>query len=282
MIRAYAKINLGLQILGRRRDGFHDIQTILHPVDIFDEISFDRCDDVCVDCDNPEVPTGSSNVCVRAAAALRDSLGTKKGVRIELKKKIPVSAGLGGGSSDAAAVLNHLPRYWGIDVSPSALRQIAEMIGSDVPYFLRRGTALATGRGEVLEFLDFRLPYWVIVLFPGIPISTKWAYENIRPNPSVPVVDLKRLMLENRTRPNVLVNALRNDFEPLVFRTHETVMRAKESLYRGGADFALMSGSGSAVFGLFQDEVYARDIVNRLRDRYQTFLTGPNFAAPAD
>ncbi|MFQ5798509.1 MAG: 4-(cytidine 5'-diphospho)-2-C-methyl-D-erythritol kinase [Bacteroidota bacterium] len=277
MIRAYAKINLGLQILHKREDGYHDIETILHPVNICDEISFGRCDDIRVECDHPDVPTDSSNLCCRAAEILQQSLGIKSGVRIRLEKRIPVGAGLGGGSSDAAAVLKHLPRYWQVQGTSALVRELAVSLGSDVSYFLHPGTAKAMGRGEILEYFDFELPYWVVVVHPDIRVSTTWAYQNFRANPSAKRVDLKDLLVENRTRPNVLINRLRNDFEPIVFHAHELVMRAKEALYRGGADFALMSGSGSSVFGLFQDDVLAKDVVKLLQDTYQVFLTEPYF-----
>lgn len=277
MIRAYAKINLGLQILRRRNDGFHDIETILHAVNIYDEISFVRSDDIRIECEHPEVPKDASNLCFRAAEVLRRSLGIATGVRIRLEKRIPVGGGLGGGSSDAAAVLKHLPRFWHAEVSPVVLRELAVSLGSDVAYFLRPGTAKATGRGEILEYIDFELPYWVVIVHPNIRLSTAWAYENVRVNPSVMPVDLKELLLENRAKPNVLVNKLRNDFEPLVFRTHEEVMRLKETLFRSGADFALMCGSGSSVFGLFQDGAYAKDVVKFLRGQYPVFLTEPYF-----
>ncbi len=277
MIRAYAKINLGLQIFRKREDGYHDIETILHPVDIYDEISINPSEDIRIACDHPDVPRDLSNLCCRAAELVQQAAHIERGAEIRLKKNIPVGAGLGGGSSDAAAVLNHLPRYWNLKLSSSLLRELAIQLGSDVSFFLHTGTARASGRGEILEYFPLELPYWIVIVHPNIRVSTAWAYESIRSSPSPNRIDLKEVLSENLRKPNVLAEELRNDFEPLVFREHEAIRRVKEALYRDGADFALMSGSGSAVFGLFEDEGRAKKIVNQLRKTYEVFLTVPYF-----
>ena len=281
-MRAYAKINLGLQILGRREDGFHEIETILHPVDICDEISFENSEDICIECDQTDIPKDTANLCYRAADVLQQSLGIREGVRIRIKKRIPIGSGLGGGSSDAATVLKHLPHFWRVDVASSILRELAASLGSDVPYFLHFGTARATGRGEILEYFRCELPYWIVIVYPNIRIPTKWAYENFRAKPSISQIDLKKLLTESCTRANTLVDRLRNDLEPVVFGVHEAVARTKEVLYRIGAEFALMSGSGSSVFGLFKDEVTARNVVNHLKDQCQVFLSKPHFLPKDD
>ncbi len=277
-MRAYAKINLGLQILKKRDDDYHDIETVFHLIDLYDEIHFEAHEgDILLECDHPEVPKNSSNLCCQAADALRQRIGKRFGVKIILKKRIPIGAGLGGGSSDAGAVLRGLPKFWNIAVDEQTLHEIALSLGSDVPYFLRSETAVATGRGEILEYFDFALPHWIVVAYPKIPISTAWAYRNFKFNEYLKRENLKQLLLENISELRVWVNKFRNDFEPLIFRTHEEVMRVKESLYVSGADFALMAGSGSAVFGLFQKKSYAEEIAYILQKRYPVFLTKPNF-----
>ncbi len=239
MPKAYAKINLGLRIIRKRGDGNHDIETVLHPVNIFDSIKFeDENRDIVIECSDPTLPTDQSNLCWQAAEALRQETNVIRGVKIIIDKNIPIGAGLGGGSSDAALVLRELPKFWGVSVSGNRLHEIAASLGSDVPYFLRVGTALATGRGDFLEYFDFSLPYWIVIVYPNIRISTKWAYEQFKPNEYLKNIDLKQLLLENVDKPRVWVNKLRNDFEGIVFCAHEAVMRTKEALYVGGADFA--------------------------------------------
>lgn len=284
MPRAYAKINLGLRILRKREDGFHDIETVFHPVDLYDTIEFRSEDsknasqrDIIIECSDPSVPLDESNLCWQAADALRRSVNTRKGVRIFIDKKIPVGAGLGGGSSDAGCVLRELPKFWNVALSYERLYEIAASLGSDVPYFLRPGTALATGRGDVLEYFDFSLPCWVVVVYPNIRVSTRWAYENWTEGERSDGVTLKEALTRHKTDPGTWRNELRNDFEEIIFQAYEVVKQVKEALYEGGADFALMSGSGSAVYGLFREEKRAREVLKKMQASYSVFLTKPNF-----
>jgi len=277
MNRAYAKINLGLQIIGKREDGYHDIETVFHPVNLFDTIELEtQGRKIVVESSDPTLPIDESNLCWKAADALRKEAKVTSGVKISIDKRIPTGAGLGGGSSDAAFVLRELPRFWNLMISQERLREIALSLGSDVPYFLHLGTAFATGRGDVLEYFDLSLPYWIVIVYPNIHIYSKWAYDQVTPEQRQRV-DLRKLLVEYLKRPSVWVDKLRNDFEGLVFRTHDAVKRTKETLYTGGADFALMSGSGSAVFGLFQNEQSAREIVKTISENLPVFLTEPNF-----
>jgi len=277
MPRAYAKINLGLQILRKRQDGYHEIETVLHPIDIFDTIEFrDEERDIVVESTDPFLPVGESNLCWRAAQAVRRQAKINRGVRIFIDKRIPIGAGLGGGSSDAACVLRELPKFWNINLSDERLREMAASLGSDVPYFLRSGTALARGRGDDLEYFDFSLPYWIVIIYPNIRISTQWAYEQWRPEESSKKLDLKRFLIDHVNEPQIWVDKLRNDFEDIVFRVHEAVRRAKDALYAGGADFAQMSGSGSAVYGLFKVEGDARELAKNIGENLPAFVVEPH------
>ena len=216
----------------------------------------------------------------RCSKGCLEDLKIEEGVEISIRKSIPVGAGLGGGSSDAGVVLQELPNFWDMRVDDSTLRKIALKLGSDVPYFLGTGSALAKGRGEVLEYFKLDIPFSILLCTPNIHVSTAWAYQNVRPSKASRPIDLKGVLLEGLKKPLHLVNGLRNDFEPVVFRDYPEIMRVKEAMMRGGAEFALMSGSGSSVFGLFSRLDYAKEVEHNLGSQgYRTFITKPHFAA---
>jgi len=279
MHRAYAKINLGLIILDRRPDGYHSIETVFHRIDLSDEISFAPAPDTFLITDDQTLPTDDRNICLKAALLLRQELGIREGVSITLRKKIPAGAGLGGGSSDAGTVLRHLPMFWGRSVEPATLGRLALLLGSDVPYFLRGGTAFAHGRGEVLEYFPLDVPYSILVCYPNIHVSTSWAYQSLPEHRVVPRIDLQGLLRAGMGEPVRLVNGLRNDFEPFVFSGFPEIMRVKEAMMRGGAEYASLSGSGSAVYGLFSNASFARELSAYFLARgYQAFITRPHFS----
>lgn len=284
--RAYAKINLGLRILGRRDDGYHEIETIFHRINLYDEITFEPASTISLACNHHELPTDERNLCVRAAGLLQKLFGIHEGVHITLKKTIPIGAGLGGGSADAAAVLVTLPKWWNQTLSTEEQFALALQLGADVPYFLQPGTAYATGKGEILHYIELDIPYWIVVVYPNLHISTAWAYQKVKipnlksqiSNPKTQAT-LKEIILEHLHEPRMLMSLLHNDFEPLILRTYEPVARVKQALYIAGADFAQLSGSGSSVFGLFQNETYAKDAARELGKHYQVFITPPHFKA---
>ena len=275
--RAYAKINLGLRILRKRPDGYHDIETVFRQVNNHDEIRLTATDDeIVVEANSPHVPTDMNNLCIRAAHLLRDITGVQKGVRIQLTKNIPVGAGLGGGSSDAAATLKGLVKLWNLALRPHELKRIALNLGSDVSFFLEGGSALATGRGEVLEHFVLELPYWILVVTPQIQISTSWAYASVS-LPDPPAGNLKSLVADVVRSPSKFTGQLKNDFEALVFATYPEVVSIKEMLIQEGARLALMSGSGSSVYGLFSDEEAANMAALKFSKSYYISLTEPSF-----
>jgi 4-diphosphocytidyl-2-C-methyl-D-erythritol kinase len=279
-IRAFAKINLGLQILEKRGDGYHNIETVFHRINLYDDITVREYETagIALSCTDPAVPADSGNLCYTAAKLFFDRIGKAPSIAVHIDKTIPAGAGLGGGSSDAAATLLACNEMYNYPLDGAALSEIAAAIGSDVPYFLHPGSAHARGRGELLEYFTLELPYWIVLANPSIPISTKWAYESFSTDLSLRRIDLKSLLCENIMTPRAWVNTLRNDFESIVFAAYPEIMRIKETLIRGGADFALMSGSGSSVFGLFQDERYAREIADALSRRYGVWITPPFFS----
>jgi 4-diphosphocytidyl-2-C-methyl-D-erythritol kinase len=274
--RAYAKINLGLLVLEKRADSYHAIETVFHRVNLFDEITFSLSDTIIVESSSSAVPSDERNICFKAAHLLARKLGVSAGVKISIQKNIPVGAGLGGGSSDAATVLLHLPSYWGTAGPKELLQSLALQLGSDVPYFLNKGSALAKGRGELLEYFSINVPYTILLCNPGIHVSTAWAYQHVKPMKRL--VDLKEGVLRGMRDPSAL-SVITNDFENPVFREHPTIRRIKETMQLAGAVFSLMSGSGSTVYGLFDDDQKADDAARTLTThRWKTYSTEPHFS----
>lgn len=277
-LRAYAKINLGLQILGRRPDGYHNLSTIFHRIGLYDELQFTPASSIQVESTSSAAPGDESNICHKAARLLQKHFGISEGVRISVRKNIPVGAGLGGGSSDAAVVLNNLPQFWGKSIDKQTLHTFALDLGSDVPYFLTSGSALGTGRGEILEFFPLHIPYFILLCNPGIHVSTAWAYSNIKPAGVSQQLDLKSIVSEGMNNPKHL-ESLQNDFEPVVFWKFPEIGNVKEAMLNHGAVFALMSGSGSSVFGLFSSEaktIAASAVLQQ--NGYFTSMTPPGFS----
>jgi 4-diphosphocytidyl-2-C-methyl-D-erythritol kinase len=282
-LKAYAKINLGLRILRKREDGYHEIETVFARVNPFDEINLELDSKISMTSNEINLPIDGANLCIRAANLLQQQSGITKGAKISLIKNIPIGAGLGGGSSDAASTLIGLVKLWDLKISEEKLCSIALELGSDVPYFLKTGTAFATGRGEILEYFNFDLPYWIVLLYPNIHISTAWAYQSLNDAHSHYIshptshITLKDFLIKNIHNPHELNQHLLNDFEPVVLHQHKQIGFAKLMLYSEGACFAQMSGSGSSVFGFFKDEHKAVSAAEKLQNRYKVFITPPNF-----
>ncbi len=278
MMLAYAKINLGLYVIARRPDGYHDIETVYCRIGLADRISFSQASDIQVTSSSPEVPNDESNICHKAARMLRGHFDSNDGVHIHIVKEVPVGAGLGGGSADAALVLKELPAFWQRDLDAADRSRFALALGSDVPYFLEEGAALARGRGERLEYFPLDIPFAVLLCNPNIHIATSWAYSRITPGSGRKPDNLRKVVTEGMRNPEILRQQLRNDFESVVFATYPEVYDLKKQMLNAGADFVLMSGSGSTVFGLFEDvstaERLAREFVSR---GYQAFVTPPHF-----
>lgn len=280
--RAYGKINLGLRILRKRSDGYHDIETVFHQIDLFDELSFRLHEsDILLTSSDSNLPTDKTNLCVRAAHLLRDLTGIQEGVEIELKKNIPMGAGLGGGSADTAATLLTLTRLWNVEISPEELHTLAAGLGSDVPFFLVGNTAYATSRGERLEPMSIRLPYWIVLVTPPVHVSTAWAYKMLgRGEHPLPPAGFKSVLLDHLSDHELLSRTLTNDFEQVVFETHPEIRSIKEVMLQEGAEIALMSGSGSSLFALTKSEAIAARLAGLLDQAGRVFLTRPHFSVP--
>jgi 4-diphosphocytidyl-2-C-methyl-D-erythritol kinase len=277
VLKAYAKINLGLRVLRKREDGFHDIETIFHRINLFDELTIEPSETfISISSNDQTLPTNENNLCWQAVELLRTEVGTTRGAAIHLKKNIPIGAGLGGGSSDAAAVLTALPALWNTPVDASTLADVALNIGSDVPYFLHNKSAYAEGRGERLQFVKLSLPYSILIVTPNIHISTAWAYGALSKQKRL--TPRRSKFYDGATCTVAAIPALmENDFEPVVFDAHREIAELKREILSHGAVYALLSGSGSSVFGLFNDESNARKAGDFFKSKDFVSITPPNF-----
>jgi 4-diphosphocytidyl-2-C-methyl-D-erythritol kinase len=274
--RAFAKINLGLRVIRKREDGFHDLETVFHRVDISDILRAEPASELTLSCDDPALET-NDNLVLAAARALRETFGVRIGARLTLTKRIPHGAGLGGGSSDAAAALRLLTRLWNLAPAAGDLESIALSVGSDVPFFLGESSAYATSRGEKLAWFPLVLPCAVLVVAPAIHVSTRAAFQSVVPVGRDTPGDLRTLVLRDPDRPENLRGVVENDFERPVFGAHPEIRSIRDRLYENGAGFALMSGSGSSVFGLFADEGAAGRAAGTFAGEHRVFLTPPGF-----
>jgi 4-diphosphocytidyl-2-C-methyl-D-erythritol kinase len=286
MIRltACAKVNLFLEITGKRPDGYHTLSTLFQTISLADELTLSPAADLKLTCSDPSLPTDERNLVLKAAIRLRTLLGEERGAHIHLEKKAPMGAGLGGGSSDAAATLKGLLKLWGRNLATAELRRLAVSLGADVPFFLEGGLCAATGIGDELKSLPPLPKTWLVLVYPGFGVSTKEAYGKVRlpivggfhpfsrrrwekagmrarsqisphPNPLPPTASEGDLILFNR-------------FESLVFPDHPELPKLKQDLIDAGATAALMSGSGSSVFGLAKSRAHGSQILSNLQKKY--------------
>lgn len=264
---SFAKINLDLRVLGTRADGYHDLKTIFQSLALFDSVTVStRRGPLAVTCDEPDIPTDQRNLVWKAASLLhRVATGKSSAPRdiaIDLRKRVPSEAGLGGGSSNAAMTLMALNKLWKLNLDLASLTRIGARLGADVPYFLVGGTALGLGRGDDIYPLTDMPPVHVVILRPGFGVSTADAYSWFDE-------ETRRPLKEPAPRAvppgwPAWSATLRNDLEIPVVRHHPAIGRIRQSLLDSGAAFAAMSGSGSAVFGLFERADAARRTANDL------------------
>jgi 4-diphosphocytidyl-2-C-methyl-D-erythritol kinase len=255
---AFAKINWVLRVLGRRHDGYHEIRTVFQTVTLHDRLTFTsrRDDRLHLTCDVPNIPVDEKNLVYRAAQALRERYGIDRGASIHLEKRIPAEGGLGGGSSDAAVALLGLAHLWQIDTDRRELALIGASLGADVPFFLTGGTALGVGLGTEVSPLQEATAEHLLIVTPEAKVSTAEAYKAL----SLPALTkedgdiILSISCAGAQFPGSLHDALYNDFERVIFRLEPEIERAKSALIRAGARGALLAGSGSSVFGIFDKE----------------------------
>ena len=266
-LRAPGKVNLYLKIIGKRSDGYHLIDSLLVPIGLYDDVEITRVERdhrrVAVTCDDPMVPPGPKNLALRAARLLLSQAGAKESVRVRIRKRIPVGAGLGGGSTDAAATLMGINRLLHLGYSSASLSRLGLSLGADVPFFLLGRPAIAGGIGERLKAVAGLPDLWLVVLYPGFPVATRWVYENLNFKLTKAIrntkLNLPRYSCEQLSR------LLVNDLEATTIRRYPRIGYFKERLMDEGATGALMAGSGSSVFGIFDEEEGAKRAYRRLR-----------------
>jgi 4-diphosphocytidyl-2-C-methyl-D-erythritol kinase len=253
---SFAKVNLALSVLGRRADGYHEIRTVYQTIDLHDELEFYPAEDIRLECPELTDVAPEQNLVWRAAHALAQAAsGNRPGARIILRKKIPVGAGLGGGSANAATTLLALCRFWRLETPPAELYRIAASLGCDVPFFLHGGTALGVGRGEETYPLPELSATNLVIIFPGIHVPTAEAYNSLSSLLTSPrsAHNIQGFCGRLRSDSNVAA-AVFNDFEASVLPAYSAIREAKAVLRERGATATLLSGSGSSVFGFFFDE----------------------------
>src|SRR5215510_3688037 len=255
---AFAKINFSLRIRNQRSDGYHNLDTIFQTISLHDTIKITTTEnaEIALSCDDRQLPVDSQNLVMRAARALQDLFAVSKGARIRLEKRIPVRAGLGGGSSDAAVTLLTLARFWGTAATRKDLIQIGVRLGADVPFFFTGGMARGTGIGDQLDPLPDSPGKFLLTIKPNAQINTADAYKvfderclTTRNSKSILSGSQPTYVFDNKRVPS-----LENDFEQVILDFEPEIARAKAALMGAGAQAAMLAGSGSAVFGIFDSE----------------------------
>lgn len=267
IVKAPAKINLTLDVIGKRADEYHEVEMIMTTIDLADRVILTELEEdvIKIEATNGFVPNNEQNIAYVAAKILKEKFAIKKGISIFIDKKIPVSAGLAGGSTDAAAVLRGLNDIWNLKLTLAELAEIGLKIGSDVPFCVHGGTAIARGRGEQLEFLPTPPPSWVVLVKPPISVSTKDIYGRLNlatmthPDTSGMIKAIKEQNFHQ------MCHSLGNVMEDVTFKLHPQVKRLKERMDIYGAPGVAMSGTGPTVFALTQTEAKAHRIENSLK-----------------
>lgn len=268
LLKAPAKINLTLDVLHKREDGFHEVEMVMTTIDLADHLHFSLLEDkaVKIDCSASFVPTDHRNLVYQTAKLLQERFDIQQGAAIYIEKNIPVAAGLAGGSSNAAATIKGLNQLWNLGLSLEQMAQIGAEIGSDVPFCIYGGTALATGRGEMISPLPAPPPFWVVLAKPPIGVSTGSVYSKLKVADIEEHPDTNRMIeaIKAKDFPKMTEN-LGNVLEKVTLKEYPEVKRIKERMQKDGADGVLMSGSGPTVYAITQRESKVQRIYNALK-----------------
>ena len=278
-VKAYAKVNLGLDVLRRREDGYHEVRMIMQTVDLYDDLNISKTKDqkISITANLKFLPVDENNLIYKAAKLFLDACGISEGVTVDLKKHIPVAAGMAGGSSDAAAVLYSMNELFQTGLTLPRLMELGVKIGADVPYCLMQGTALAEGIGEKLTELPSMMECPVLVAKPGIHVSTAFVYGNLKlDNVLHPDIDAQIAAMKEKNLKKT-ADCMGNVLESVTIPKYPVVAKIKDCKIKNGALNAMMSGSGPTVFGLFEDEKTAKAAYQTLYDQglaKWVYLTG--------
>jgi len=273
-IDSYSKINLTLHVLGKRQDGYHDLETIMQSVNLADRIFIKKeKEGIKIKCSHPLVPVDSQSLTYRTAEKILNRYKITKGVKIEIDKKIPLASGMAGGSANSASILVGINKLFALNLNNKDLRRIGEELGMDVPFCIQNGTALAYHKGEKVTPLPLvDPPLWLIIINPGFEIPTRWAYNNLdldqikkeKNNTEAMLKALKKRELQG------IAKNLFNSFERLIIKKYPEIGKIKDRLIEEGILGALMSGSGPTVFGIAQNEEQAFKIYEKLKSEYKS------------
>jgi 4-diphosphocytidyl-2-C-methyl-D-erythritol kinase len=269
-IKSFAKINLGLEVIGKREDGFHEVRTLLQAVDFYDVLEFRSASDdgISLEGDDPTLSWGEDNLIFRAALLLKKKFRVSKGVEIHVTKTIPPGKGLGGGSSNAAMTLYMLNKHWGLGLEKKVLMDFGKELGADVPFFLEGGLCLGTGRGDDIVPVPDLDSVFCLLVFPEFSISTASIYGQFQLSLTSHSKGSKIIkFLDSRE-----LGSLENELEETVFRPHPQLKVIKNLFRDHGAELSLVSGTGSAVFGLFSESEKAKKVLEKLEKSYTSFL----------
>jgi len=272
-VKSPAKINIGLNIIRKREDGFHNLETIFYPLLLCDQITFEKANETKLESDSSEIDSLKANLIITAIELLENIVNRKLNVKIYLEKNIPIGAGLGGGSSNAASTLKAINQLFELNLSFDIISKIALKLGSDVPFFLEPYPCFSSSRGEIRKNIQLRLSQPILIVNPGIHISTKWAFENLKLTSHKK--SLEELCEHNSVTIDDINNYAVNDFEKVVFEEYPEIKSIKIKLNNSGADFVSMTGTGSTVYGVFSNLENARLAKDNLDGNYFTYL---NFA----
>ncbi|MBI9073338.1 MAG: 4-(cytidine 5'-diphospho)-2-C-methyl-D-erythritol kinase [Melioribacteraceae bacterium] len=271
-MKAPAKINIGLNIVEKRNDGFHNLETFFYPInDLHDKLYFNLSDQFSFTCNEDSISSYSENICVKAVHLLETRFNRKFGVTVKLGKNIPMGAGMGGGSSDAAAVLLAINDMFHLRLSFQELSELALELGSDVPFFLKAKPAVGKSRGEVLELVDFEIKEPILIVNPGIHISTKEAFSKIAPKKNQ--FNYIKFFSSEISDYSDFNGVIINDFEKPIFGLYPKISEIKNILDNLGAVFSQMTGTGSTVYGIFDSLETAELAKSKLPKEYFSFIS---------
>lgn len=272
VLNAPAKINIGLNIISKREDGFHNLETFFYPIyDLHDKIIFESSANYIFDSDNNDLIRDPDNLITKAHTLVEQYINRKLPIKITLGKFIPIGAGMGGGSSDAAATLIGLNEFFELNISYDDLIKMGLELGSDVPFFIKCKPAVGRSRGEILTHIEKYITNPILIINPGIHISTKEAFSNIKPQ--LPKFNYKYFEDIPEINLTYLSSNIVNDFENYIFKKYPVINELKLEMIDSGAIFSSMSGTGSTVYGIFNNIEDAKKTLNKFPDKYFKFIS---------